>query len=333
MSGPIAITGVTGFIGRRVAALLAETGVPVRALVRRPAKLDEASSGSLDVIVGDLLDPAAVERLSAGAAAVIHCAGALSSSGETLFAVNVEGTRRLAEAARDAGVPRFVHVSSVAAREPGLSDYANSKRQGEKALTTTLDAARWVILRPPAVYGPGDKSTLPLMSQLTRSTAWLPGTRSQRLSVIYVDDLARALIGLSRTTTPAGTVHELHDGRPGGYGWADFAEAAATVQGRPVAVRHLPQFALAGLARVAPLWPYFTGKPLKPKLNPGKVRELYHADWVCRNDLLDRVFEWRPEVGFAQGLARTVEWYRHKGWLPPEPPLAMRQAGAARENP
>lgn len=333
MNAPIAITGVTGFIGRRVAALLAETGVPVRALVRRPAKLDEALRGSLDVVVGDMLDPAALERLTASATSVIHCAGALSSSGETLFTVNVEGTRRLAEAARRAGVPRFVHVSSLAAREPGLSDYANSKRQGEKALVATLDHGTWVVLRPPAVYGPGDKSTLPLMSQFTRSTAWLPGTPSQRLSVIYVDDLARALIGLAGGREPAGTVHELHDGRPDGYGWADFAEAAASLQGRPVELRHLPQLALAGIARVAPLWPYLTGRPLKPKLNPGKVRELYHPDWVCRNDLLDQCFDWRPEIGFAQGLARTVEWYRQRGWLPPERPLAMRQAGAARENP
>ncbi|MFW6077126.1 MAG: SDR family oxidoreductase, partial [Hyphomicrobiales bacterium] len=132
MNGPIALTGATGFVGRRVLALCAESGVAVRALARRPAALDGALNANVEVIEGDLLNEAALERLTEGAAAVIHCGGAIAGSPETLAAANVEGTRRLVTAARRAGTARFVHVSSLAAREPALSGYASTKRLGER---------------------------------------------------------------------------------------------------------------------------------------------------------------------------------------------------------
>lgn len=333
MTGPIAVTGITGFIGRRVAALAAERGLSIRALVRRPHRLDARAREAIEVVEGDVLDPEAVSRLTRGAAAVIHCAGALMATGRTLASVNVEGTSRLAEAARQAGVSRFVHVSSVAARQPGVSAYASSKRQGEDALKAALAEQTYVIVRPPAVYGPGDKSTFPLVAQLVRQTAWLPGSRAQRFSLIYVDDLARALLDLARMEEPTGSAHELHDGRLDGYSWAELAATAREVQGRPVAVHFLPQAALAGVARVAATWTLLTGHVPKPRLNPDKVRELYHPDWVCRNNLLDQACGWRPLVPFARGFARTVEWYRQSGWLPPAPGMAMTGAGADHGEP
>ncbi len=150
---PIALTGVTGFVGRRVLAVCGEAGVAVRALARRPAALEGEPKADLEVIQGDLLDEAALARLAQGASAIIHCAGAIAGVPETLTAANVEGTRRLAAAARQAGTARFVHVSSLAAREPGLSGYALTKRLGEREVIDGLPRDRWVILRPPVIYG------------------------------------------------------------------------------------------------------------------------------------------------------------------------------------
>ncbi len=316
MNGPLALTGATGFVGRRILAQCAEAGVAMRALARRPAALEGEPNADLEVIQGDLLDDIALAKLAQGAAAIIHCAGAIAGSPETLTAANVEGTRRLAAAARQAGTARFVHVSSLAAREPGLSNYALTKRLGEREVIDGLPRDRWVILRPPVIYGPGDPATLPLIEQFTKATAWLPGSRRQRFSLLYVDDLARALIHIAHSHEPCGAIHELHDGCPNGHGWADIAAAAFAAEGRPQRVHYLPRIMLDAVARLSQTWVGLGGRQIGPPLSPGKVRELYHRDWVCRHRLLDETTDWRANVSFEDGFARTLAWYRQNGWLP-----------------
>ena len=316
MNGPIALTGATGFVGRRVLALCAEAGVAVRALARRPGALDGGANANLEIVQGDLLDDTALARLAQGAKAIIHCAGALAGAPEALAAANVKGTRRLAAAARQAGTARFVHVSSLAAREPGLSGYALTKRLGEREVIDGLPPDRWVILRPPVIYGPGDRATLPLIEQFTKLIAWLPGSGRQRFSLLYVDDLARALIHLARSPAPAGAIHELHDGCTQGHAWPDVAAAAFAAEGRPQHVHYLPRPMLDAVAHLSQTWTRLSGRPVGPPLSPGKVRELYHRDWVCRHGLLDAATDWRAEVSFEDGLGRTLAWYRQNGWLP-----------------
>jgi nucleoside-diphosphate-sugar epimerase len=314
MNGPIALTGSTGFVGRRVLALCDEAGVAVRALARRPAALEPEAN--LEVISGDLLDDAALARLTQGAAAIIHCAGAIAGSPETLRAANVEGTRRLVAAARQAGTTRFVHVSSLAAREPGLSGYALTKRLGEREVIDGLPRDRWVILRPPVIYGPGDRATLPLIEQFTKPTAWLPGSRRQRFSLLHADDLARALIHVAQSREPGGQIHELDDGSANGHSWADIAATARAAEGRPERVHYLPRLMLHAVAHLSQTWSRLGGRQIGPPLSPGKVRELYHRDWVCRHKLLDAATDWRAAVSFEDGFGRTLAWYRQNGWLP-----------------
>jgi nucleoside-diphosphate-sugar epimerase len=316
MNAPIALTGATGFVGRRILALCAEAGVAVRALARRPAALEGEPKENLEVIQGDLLEKPALARLAQGAQAIIHCAGAIAGTPETLTAANVEGTRRLAAAARQAGTPRFVHVSSLAAREPSLSGYALTKRLGEREVIDGCPRESWVILRPPVIYGPGDPATLPLIEQFTKPTAWLPGSPHQRFSLLYVDDLARALIHLARSREPAGQIHELHDGCVNGHAWADIAAAACAADGRPQRVHYLPRAMLASIAHLSQTWTRLGGRQIGPPLSPGKVRELYHRDWVCRHGLLDEATDWRADVSFDDGFVRTLAWYRQNGWLP-----------------
>jgi uncharacterized protein YbjT (DUF2867 family) len=151
---PIALTGATGFVGRRVVAL---ANRPVRALTRRP----QPPQPGVEWVLGDLDDTNALARLCEGAAAVLHIAGVVNAADEAGFvAGNVTGTANVLAAA--AGVPRFVHVSSLAAREPRLSLYGASKAQGDAlVIASTLD---WVIVRPPGVYGPGDAEMRDLFS-------------------------------------------------------------------------------------------------------------------------------------------------------------------------
>ena len=103
-----------------------------------------------------------LRRLVDGADAVVHCAGVVRGADQADFErVNVDGVARLVRsAAEQHPKPRFLLVSSLAAREPGLSQYAASKRKGEAALASESDGMPWAVIRPPAVYGPGDREIL-----------------------------------------------------------------------------------------------------------------------------------------------------------------------------
>ena len=161
--GLIAVTGATGFVGQSLLAEASRQGVEVRALTRRA---QEPRTG-VQWVRGDLSHAPALDRLMRGAEAVIHVAGVVNAPDVAGFeAGNVTGTLEAVHAAARAGVPRFVHVSSLSARQPQLSAYGASKRRGEKIVAASgLD---WTIVRPPAVFGPRDTE----MFELFRAAKW-----------------------------------------------------------------------------------------------------------------------------------------------------------------
>jgi nucleoside-diphosphate-sugar epimerase len=191
--------------------------------------------------------------------------------------------------------------------------------------------ARLVIVRPPAVYGPGDRASLPLIVQLTRRRALLPGGPRHRFSLLYVDDLARALVHLATMADPPAGRFGIHDGRAGGYGWADLARCVGEVEGRAPSVTFLPRATLLPIAAVASLASRSFGRI--PRLTPGKVREFYHPDWVCRSNLFDRLELGFEPVRFTEGLSLTLDWYRRQGWLPGRPAGSRTAASANQGEP
>jgi nucleoside-diphosphate-sugar epimerase len=144
---------------------------------------------------GDVTNPQALQRLVADCDAVVHGAGAVRGNSQADFdRVNVAGTAAVLAAVRaQARPPRLLLVSSLAAREPQLSWYAHSKREGETLLerTSGLD---WIILRPPAVYGPGDREMLPIFQSMRRGIALVPGSPEARTSLVHVEDLVAAIL-------------------------------------------------------------------------------------------------------------------------------------------
>lgn len=304
----IALTGATGFIGGALAKRLAGTGWQVKALVRSLSKARALQQLDMEIVQGDLADDEALRSLLDGVHAVVHCAGAVRGvDDQDFFPVNVAGAERIASLASLMDPPpRFIAISSLAAREPHLSPYAASKHEGELVLRQVAGPMPLTILRPPAVYGPGDREMLPLLLLLMRGFALMLGPEGSRFSMIYVDDLAAAIERCLVAGDSTRGTFALHDGHAGGYTWDAIVELATPVRGRPIRRLRLPRGLLDSMALLSSQWGRLTGTA--PMLTPGKVRELTHADWVCDNAEASRALGWTPQVEFASGLRRTLAW-------------------------
>jgi nucleoside-diphosphate-sugar epimerase len=277
----------------------------VRALVRRVDRGSEIAARGAELVPGDLADPGALRELVADSAAVIHAAGAVRGGSQRAFdAVNVDGTAAVIEAVRAlTDHPRLLLLSSLAAREPQLSWYAKSKRAAEALLEreSTLD---WIILRPPAVYGPGDREMLPVFRLMSRGLATVPGSPEARLSLIHVSDLVRAVVACLETAATRHQTLSLCDGKPGGYDWRELAAMTGAVAGRPVRLWAVPAPLLDLVARINLSLASVTGRA--PMLTPPKLRELRHPDWVVDNADITDLTGWQPAVGLRAGLSELL---------------------------
>ncbi|MGZ2412767.1 nucleoside-diphosphate-sugar epimerase [Sphingomonas sp. F9_3S_D5_B_2] len=298
----LAITGGTGFVGSHLIDAALAAGHTVAALTRR----EQPERENVEWVSGSLEDRDAVRRLVTDADAVVHVAGVINAPNAAAFEQgNVAGTLSMLAAATAGGVHRFVHVSSLAAREPNLSLYGGSKVRAEDlVMRSGLD---WTIVRPPAVYGPGDRETLELFRMARMGVLLMPP--GGRVSLIHVDDLARLLLTLVGDA-PGNLIIEADDGRPGGWSHREFGRALGGAVGtRPVIVS-APALFLRLAAQADQLV-----RGSRAKLTPDRAAYFLHPDWVidpkraCPPDL------WRPQVETIQGLKDTAAWYRRNNWL------------------
>jgi nucleoside-diphosphate-sugar epimerase len=307
MEQTIALTGATGFIGNRVARRLVANGCKLQALTRTTSDRSRLAELNIHWVEGALEDFDSLKRLVHGVNAVIHCAGAVRGATQAHFdRLNVDGVAQLVQAVSEQHpAPRFLLISSLAAREPEISPYASSKRQGEVILIANSGQVPWTVFRPPAVYGPGDREMLPLMRWMARGIAFVLGSGDTRFSMLYVDDLAEAIRHWVLDDCAQEQVFELHDGHPGGYSWQDVIEAFKRLGVKRVRRVHVP---VAGV-RVAAALNFIAARALgyQPMLTPAKLRELRHPDWVCENTAITRETGWRPRVSLEDGLRRTLD--------------------------
>lgn len=302
----LAITGATGFVGGHLLNLAVRAGFPVRALTRRT----QDDRPNVTWVRGALDDPASLNLLCDGADVVIHIAGVVNAPTREGFETgNVAGTLAVIEAAKKAGCRRFIHVSSLAATLPKLSIYGDTKAKAEKIVATSgLD---WTIIRPPWVYGPGDRDTLDMFKSAKTGFIPLPPDADGRLSAIHVDDLSRALM----TVIPehedlTAQIFEVDDGQSDGWTQTSFAKAIGWAIGKRIKPLATPKFVLKLGAKADRLF-----RREKAKLTEDRVNYFCHDDWTI--DPAKRLPPelWTAQIETRQGLKDTAKWYRQNDWL------------------
>ncbi len=320
------VTGATGFVGSHLAEALVARGDTVVALARRPDQHAALARLGATPISGSLESPRTLAAALAGVQTVYHVAGATFARGEAeFFAVNEGGTRRLLDAVREAAprLTRFVYVSSQAALGPSaagkpftedaecrpVTAYGRSKLAGELAVRAS--GLPWSVVRPPAVYGPRDRAFLQLFRIVRRGIAPVFGAGTQELSLVYVADLAAAIVQAG--THPAAERQVFHAAHREVVLSREVSRAAGLAIGSSPIVVPVPGLlasAIAGVVgRAAAAMGWYT------PLNADRMAEFLAPSWLLDATKAERMLGWTARRGMAEGMGLTGAWYREQGWI------------------
>ncbi|WP_262696302.1 NAD-dependent epimerase/dehydratase family protein [Kordiimonas aquimaris] len=304
----IALTGATGFLGKHVLDALLESGHRVKALTRSP----QIDRQNVEWVVGALDNETSLELLTQGTSTLIHLAGLTKAlTRDIFFDVNVTGSKRLFDAAQTSGVQHVLHISSLAAREPRLSHYGASKAGTEMLLTARKWGFSWTILRPPAIYGPGDKEILKLLKASKYGFLPAPGSTRNKFSMIHVADLAKATAVLSDQSNKA-SILEIDDGAKRGYTVKDVASCIPKNNTKMHYVP-VPYTIMASIGFINQTFAHMLNKPAM--LTVSTARYLCHADWTVTENRRFRHEKWAPQFDLKSGLQNTLDWYRKNDLL------------------
>lgn len=320
-----AITGATGFTGGALATRLAREGHHVRCLARSQDHLP--AEANIVPIVGEFDQDGVIEQLVEGCDCVIHTAAMFRENGtrEEFERVNEGMTRALLRGARAAGVKRFVHLSTVgvhgsvstvpadenAAFDP-QDDYQETKLSAEQFCRAEMAAAspEIVIIRPCAIYGPGDTRMLKMFRMVQSRVFFFVGSFDAWFHAVYIDDLVDAILLAARAPNAAGETFIIGGARY--YRLQEFVERVAQAVGaRPPWIRlpWAPMYAAATLIEKMGLVFGF-----QPPLHRRRLKFFKHDRAFSIEHARD-VLGYEPKVPLDEGLARTAAAYREAGML------------------
>ena len=322
----VALTGATGFTGGALARQLVALGYPVRALTRREPTQIERDSG-IEWVIGSLTDPAAFDQLVKGARHCFHVAAMYRSEGSRaeFLAANRDSTQLLLAACRKAGVERFIYCSSIGvhghvAEMPADEDapfdprdaYQESKLLAEEVCRQEMKRPGLdvVIIRPCAIYGPGDTRMLKMFRMVQKGRFFFVGTGRPNFHPVYIDDLVNGF--LLAMTSPVAPGKAFIIGGPRFMPLRDYVATAADVLHVPAPRVTIP-FRLANLAArgcellCAPLG-------VQPPLHRRRLSFFKH-NRAFSTKRAQQTLGFTPAVDLTEGFKRTVNWYRDQGML------------------
>ncbi|MDO8493945.1 MAG: NAD-dependent epimerase/dehydratase family protein [Deltaproteobacteria bacterium] len=319
------VTGATGFLGSHLVDLLASEGHEVRCLVRPSSNLRWLKAKNVRLFEGDLKpnDDGLMEACQ-GIDWFFHVAGLISTADpKQYYQVNVGGTRFCLEAVQKNApqLKRFVLVSSIAAAGPSdekineampcrpLTDYGKSKLESEKIALSFKNQFPISIIRPPAIYGPRDVMIYPVFKMAKKGFFILPAGDKQKITMAYVEDVARACYWAAQEKRAIGETFFICDGDI--YHWSDIADSLAQVFYHKII--RVPVFKTL-------LWPIATLEEWRaslmkttPKIHRGHVRQFFRSWKIDCSKIKAAGFQ--PKYHLEEGMKATVAGYRQIGWL------------------
>lgn len=328
MRQKLLITGASGFLGYHLIEAALAMGLDVTAGVRKKSRVDHLADFQIRYTFLDFSNRERIvqELEEGGYDYIIHAAGATRASSQREYdKANAESTEILAQAAKVAlpSLKKLVFVSSLAAIGPlddlegviteetlphPVTAYGRSKLLAEYKLSA--QPTPWLVLRPTAIYGPRDRDIFIILRMISRG--WEPyiGKGPQRLSFVYVKDLADLSVHalFSDITHRA---YNVTDGRA--YDRFELADIVKGYFHRRALKFFLPlplvRLLATGLEKV------YKKKDKSPTLNREKLQELTAPNWICRTDRVRRELGFLPDYDLKNGLEETLEWYLREGWL------------------
>lgn len=323
----VLVTGANGFVGSRLCMLLIEKGYHVIAQVRQSSNLTLLAGLEVEFRYGDITQPETLPDIVKECDFVIHNAGLIMTKRrQTFFEVNEQGTRNLFEAVvkHNPTVKKVVHVSSIAAGGPSrpgqpvkesdparpITTYGESKLAGEKAALSYSDQINMAVVRPPGVYGPGDRGIYSMFQTVYFHFRPLIGDLGRKLQLVHVDDLCEGICAALEADTKSGSVYYIAEKTA--YTYRELIRILVEASGRWTLPLYLP----APLFRLVAAGSEFVCKAINvtPMLTREKAREL-NACWEMDTSRARDELGFESKIGFEQGARHTFEWYIAEGWL------------------
>ncbi len=320
------LTGVTGFVGRNLVPELLKDGHKLTALVRKTSKISRLSGYEIDFKVVDFLDKNTLKGIFRGCDAVIHIAGTVAGlTGNDYIVGNYIVTKNLVDEYIREGISgQFMYISSQAAAGPSkigrprkesdpenpVSIYGKSKLYAENYIKEHGDQVNFTILRPPAIYGRGDKAFLFYLKTIKQH--FFPHIGNlQEISLVHVDDVVQAVKLLLANPEAERETYFLSDGETYHiYELVEILKRAIEVDN--VYTVHIPTPVAMVYAFINEKIALLRGKP--SIVNRDKIKELSQEAWTVD---ITRIMSlgYRPTKLFSEGIKETVNWYREKGWI------------------
>lgn len=324
----IAVTGASGFLGSHLSERLISDGYEVCIHVRDKDKVKHLAGKVGKIVASDITDKGAIAELVEGADVVVHLVSnfrTASGPPESYRKINVEGTINVLEAARAAGVKRFIYcstigvhgnVASIPANEESPFNpgdlYQETKLEAEQFVrdAMTPDGMEIVIVRPCSMYGPGDMRMLKMFKMLAKRTFLIIGPCEENFHAVYIDDIVEGFVHAINTPGISGETFII-----GGENYLplkDYISVAAKAVGAPMPWLRFPYW----LFYYAAVLCEGICVPLKiePPLHRRRVR-FYKNNRAFSIDKARRVLGYTPAVSLEEGMRRTVQWYRENGYL------------------
>src|SRR5687768_9403889 len=320
------VTGATGFTGSHLVRSLVADGGQVRVIARSAAKARQLLPGNVEVVEGDIADPAVVERAVQGVGTVYHLAAVYREAKHPDFRyreVNVDASRTLLDAAVDASVHRYVHCSTVgvhghiasppadegAAYDPG-DVYQATKCEAEQLALSYRDRIPLAVARPTAIYGPGDTRLLKLFRMIVRGRFLLLDGGENYYHTVHVNDLVRGLRLLGTHPRAVGEIFIL-----GGERYLKLSELAAMIAAAadvPAPWLRLPARPFQMLGSLVEKLCVPLG--IEPPIHRRRV-DFYTKSRAFTIEKAKRLLGYRPEVRLNDGIRETLDWYVANGYI------------------